>query len=460
MLSQSDREAFSLAIINDASQISGLQMSMAALQPQEAKDQALDTANTNLFTDVNPLINEYQAEYNLIDGNLRTSITEQNILDSANRIVGNFFFPNSTTLSIPSLSAQNNIWLVTTPFALAYGLGQNYNQTYTTGTAENTLISNIQALITSAGSYSNINLTSGQWCVDGGTCSIPMYTNEVDCLAHSGVWTPTETIENYPAVQTLGANLASAVNSLVTQLNLEVTALNAISDPNSTNQAQNTAALAYINSTLLPALNTWLAYPTFNPTSGLSTCAAFNSYPASSLAPTQLYSTQLAALSSAINARATFLSTTRTSQLNTVLGTITQNITTGLFSGSGLYFNRFNFMNLRLNLLTGSLTILTSDQQVLSTQTTMIANLNQQIATYQSVCPTVLLSASGNGTPVVSLASSVGFNVGDTVYIASNSQPELQFAVKSINGSSMNLSSLLPTKYTTLDQVRIYRDAT
>jgi hypothetical protein len=168
----------------------------------------------------------------------------------------------------------------------------------------------------------------------------------------------------------------------------------------------------------------------------------------------------LAALSSAINARATFLSATRVSQLNTVLGTITQNIATGLFSGSGLYFNRFNFMNLRLNLLTGSLTILTSDQQVLSTQTTMIANLNQQIAVYQSVCLTTTLSASGSGTPVVSLVNPAGFNVGDTVYVMSNSQPELQFAIKAINGSSIQLSSSLSSKYTTLDQARFYKDLT
>lgn len=462
MLSPADRQAFSLQIVSADQQIAGLTSASAQINIQLIKDQALDLANDHLFTPINTLINQYQAEFNLIDGQIRTSITEQNILDSANRVIGNFFFPNNTALSIPVLGGLNNVWIQTNPFALAYGIGQQYNQTYGSGIAETGLISTIQGYITSTGGNTDIINTSGQFCNDMDTCSIPLYDGDMSgCVSHSGTFYSTDTIVPYPPVQTLSTNIIAAVNGLVTQVTAEAAALTAIIDSEPTRTSQNTTALNYINSTLLPALNLWLSYPAFQTVPGsVTTCAAFNSYDSNLLAPTQLHSTQLSVLQSVLNARSTFLSGTRVSQLNTNLGTVTQNITNGVFSGSGFYLTRFIYMNLRLNLLSGSLISVVNDQQSIGAQTQMISNLKSQVSVYESICPTTLLSSSGNGTPIISVVDISAFSAGQTVYIMSSSQIELQFAIKSINGNSIQLSSPLPTKYTTLDQVRFYRDTT
>src|SRR6185369_9395356 len=97
-----------------------------------------------------------------------------------------------------------------------------------------------------------------------------------------------------------------------------------------------------------PALNTWLAYSDFNTAHGQTTCAGFNAYNSNLLAPTKLHSTQLSALSTALSSRSSFV-TTRISQLDTNLGTIVQDVSTGdLTSSSGLYGQRYGFLSLRL----------------------------------------------------------------------------------------------------------------
>lgn len=457
MLSKTDRLAFSLAIVTADQQIAGLAAASAQLQKISDKDQALDTANSDLFNPKNTLINSYQSEFNLIDGNVRTVIIEQNIQDAAAKKLSNLFFPNNVLLTVPSLSAQNNVWTQIKPFALGFGIGQNYNQTYTSGPAEQGFISSAQTLIASTGIYTDIQLTSGQHCVNGGTCNNVLYTDQTSCESHGGTWTPSEQIVDFPEIHTLNTSLVAAINGIKTQALAEVVAILAITDSDPTRQSQNTAAVNYINSTLLPALNAWLAYSDFNTSHGQTTCAGFNGYNANLLAPTKLHSAQLSVLTSVLAARNTFL-TTRVSQLNTNLGSISQNITTGDYTGSGFYKQRFDYLNLRLNIMTGSLTALVSDQQSITAQTQIQSNLVDQKNIYMTIVPTTKLAASGNGTAIISLVDASFYSPGDSVFIVSDTQDELVRAIKSINGKSVQLNDVVPTKYTTLDNVRFYKD--
>lgn len=458
MLSPADRQSFSNAIIQAAQQSAGLDTAKAQIQAQADSDQQIDTANKNLFDPVNTLINSYQTEFNAIDGNVRTSILEQNVIDSSNKILGNFFFPNNIQLSIPALSAKNNVWTQLTPFGLAFGLGKNYDQSYSAGTSEQQLITDALALIASATAYTNIQLTTGQQCENsGGTCSIPMYLTQVDCEAHSGIWTPMESIVTYPDIQTLKTNLMTKIVALTSQANAEVTALTTNAETNSTFKTQNQAAINYVNNTLVPAINTWLAYADFNTAHGQTTCAGFNGYNADLLAPTKLHSIQLTALQSVLNARSTFL-TTRISQLNTNLGSITQSVDDGTYAGTGLYKKRLDYLNLRINLMAGSLTDLTNSQQSINAQTQIQSTLATKVSTYMAIVPTTKLAASGNGTAIISLVNPTLYSVGDNVYIMSDTQNELQFAIKTISGNSIQLNAVLPSKYTTIDNVRFYKD--
>ncbi len=434
-LSPSDRIAFSAEIVGAASKIAGISQAQTTLQAQIDKLQALDDGNKNLFDPVNVVINGYQNEFNYIDGNVRTVILEQDIQDAANRKLQNHFFPNDTSVSVPSLSTLHNVWPRIPPFALTYAIGKNYTEGYGSTPNENNLITTALGYITAAGSQTDMENTTGQHCV------------------------PVDTVISFPTVQTLKSDLVTAINSLKTTLLSEVAAVTT-NDQDSGRQTQNNAAINNINNVIIPALNTWLGYADFNTSHGQTTCAGFNSYNSNLLAPTKLHSTQLAALQSALNARASFL-ITRTSQLNTNLGTIVQDINTGeIISSSGFYGQRYGFLSLRLNALGGSLTQLANMKSAISAQNSIKANIASNASIYYSILPTSSFKAPANATAIVHLNDVSFLSTGNTVFVVADNQEELQRAVKSISGNMVTLNDVIPSKYTTAANVRLYKDLT
>jgi hypothetical protein len=437
-LIKDDRIAFSLFIVNADSQVKAIQAAKAQLQSEITKFQKLDEANKRLLDPVNTLVGYYQTEFNNIDGNVRTTFVEQDIVDAANRKLRNFFFPNDTTVSVPSLASTFNVWVKVTPFALGYGIGKSYSETYGSTTAETALLTTALGYITSAGSNTNIQNTTGQQCTG----------------------TPPDTIVTFPAVQTLKTNLVNTVNSLITVLNAEAAAISAIVDTNVTRQAQNAAALNNINNVIKPALNTWLGYVDFNTAHGQTTCAGFNGYNANLLAPTKLHSTQLAALQLALNNRSTFL-TTRTSQLTTNLGTVVQDVSTGeITSSSGFYGQRYGFLNLRLNVFGGSLSKLANIQGSAGAQDAIISSILSTKASYLSILATSLLKAPGHGSNEITLNDASFLSPGDAVFVTAEGQEELQRAVKSVSGQVVVLNDVIPAKFRPAEKARLYKDLT
>ena len=65
---------------------------------------------------------------------------------------------------------------------MTYAIGKNYTEAYITIQKEGDIISTILGYITSAGSNSDIQNTSGQHCIDTGSCSNPTYLDEPTCL--------------------------------------------------------------------------------------------------------------------------------------------------------------------------------------------------------------------------------------------------------------------------------------
>ncbi len=437
-LSKDDRIAFSLQIVNADAQVKGIDLAKAQLQAEIEKLQKLDTANKNLFDPYNILTNSYQAEINLLDGILRTTFTEQDIQNSANKTVGNFFYPNVLTVTVPSLAATNNIWTKIKPFALGYAIGKNYSEGNGTIQKEGDLITTALGYITAAGANTDIENTTGQQCTG----------------------TPPDTIVTFPAVQTLKTDLVNNINALKTFILNEATVISAIVDSDPTRSAQNTAALNDINNVIIPALNLWLGYVDFNTSHGQTTCAGFNGYNANLLAPTKLHSVQLAALQSALTARSAFI-TTRIGQLTANLGNISQDISTGeLISSSGLYGQRYNFLLLRLNLLGGTLNQLVTMQNGSAGQGSMRANILNNKAIYMSIVPTSILAAPGNGTATINVVNASLFAPGDTVWIMAEGQEELQRGIKSVAGTLVVLNDIIPAKYRPGEKARIYKDLT
>lgn len=438
-LSKNDRIAFSLQIVGSDSQVKALTQAKAQLQTQISLISNLDIANKNLFDPVNARVTNYQTEYGQLDGNLRTTIAEQNIQDSANRKIQNFFFPNDTSVSVPSLSSVHNVWTKVKPFAITYAIGKNYTEAYGSTPKEGDDISVITTLISSTSAYTDTELTTGE--VVGGSCSLPSYTTQPTCVGNGGIWTPGGLVPS-PDIIAIKNNMVTAVNALVSFLTTEASII-VTDDTAAPNQANNAAAISNINTVIKPALATWLAYPDFDVTA---------------VGPSKLHSVQLTALSTALSTRLSFIAT-RIGQLATVLGTIVQDLSTGdLTSSTGLYGKRYGFLALRLNALGGSLSQLSSLNLSKSAQDSIILNILSTKATYLSVLPTSILKASGNGTTFATLVDSSFFNPGDTVYIIADGQDELQRAVKSSSNGTIVLNDIVPAKYLPSSNARIYKD--
>lgn len=456
-LSQEDRIAFSAQIVGATAQINGLTASQTQINGQITKLQSLDNANKNLLDPSNTLTNSYQSEIAALDGNVRTTFTEQDILDAANKKVKNDFFPNDLTTTVPSLSAQHNVWTKTPPFALNFAIGKTYIETFPSTTVkEPDLISAVLTLISSASAYTDIQNTTGQQCVISGTCSLPQYTTQATCIANTGTWTPgPDQIGQYTAIQQLKSDLVSAINTLKSFLQAEI-ALIPTNDSNVTNQTQNNAAINDINNVIIPAIDAWLGYVDFNTAHGQTTCSGFNAYNANLLSPTKLHSIQLADLQSALNTRSAFVST-RITQIGVVLGSITQDLNSGdITASSGLYGKRYGYLNLRLNLLGGSLSQLTASKSASGAQTSIIGNIKTTANTYSGFLPTSSFKSPGNGTVIVHLINASLFSVGDSVFIIGDGQDEIQRAVKSINGDAITLNDVVSSGYAS--SARIYKD--
>lgn len=457
-LSKEDRLAFSLNIVTAADKLKAFTLSQQQTQAEIDKLTKLDAANKNLFDPPNALVNSYQSELGKLDGILRTTITEQDIQDSGSRVIQNHFFPNDLSVAVPSLVPNHNVWIRIPPFALTYAIGKNYTEGYGTTQKEGDITSPLLALISSASSYTDIQLTTGQWCNASGTCSIPIHLTQSACTSNGGVWTPgPDVITSYPAVQTLKTDLVNAVNDFKAFLLAEVAVITT-NDP--VNQVANQAAIDNINNVIIPALDAWLAYNDFNTAHGQTTCAGFNAYNANLLAPTKLHSVQLASLQSAVNSRVSFVGT-RISQVTGYLGTIAQDLTTGeLTTSTGLYGKRYGFLLLRLHALDGSLSKLKAMQGGKDAQNSIKANITNTKNTYLSILPTSLLKAPGNGTPSITLVDTSFLNPGDTVFVTAEGQEELQRAVKSVTGDTVVLNDVIPAKFRPAEKARLYKDIT
>jgi hypothetical protein len=162
-------------------------------------------------------------------------------------------------------------------------------------------------------------------------------------------------------------------------------------------------------------------------------------------------------LKNEIIARLSFI-TIRISEINTNLGNISQNLTTGeITSSSGLYGERFPFINLRLNLMSGTLKKLEGLKLGQRSQDETVNFNSQALAAYGSVMTTSLLSAPSTGSDRVHIKDASGLNVGDTVYIVANDQPEVQLVVLSKAGNMIQLNQEVSQRYRTDNLSRIYK---
>jgi len=455
-LNQDDRIAFSKKLASVPTDIAAVERSKAVILKEQQKDITLDDAHKRLVDGKTLFINSYQSEAAFLDGNVRTTLTESDIVDAANFTATNVLYPRDPNNPPPSLAPQ--LWTKTKPYAKNKMVGFAFSETYSgTTTKESDLTSPISATLSSLASYALIERVSGQSCSNG-FCSLPQYTDISSCTTNGGVWTPTsDIISNNTAIQTLMSTLISQVNSWKSFLQGELAVI-PTTDTNSTRGPQNTAAIAQINATI-SNIDTWLAYTSFNTAHGQTTCSSFYGYNPALLGATKLQTAQLAVLTGSISTRLSFVST-RVSQLTTNLGSVVQDLSTGNITGSGLYFERAGYIGLRINMLGGSLIKVKGADKAIAAQNEQIANINSSKASYETLLLNSNLVSPSNGTKNLHLKSSSGFSVGDTVYIKSDSQEEMTLNIESISGNTLIVGKAVPAKYRQDEFARVYKDLT
>jgi hypothetical protein len=366
--------------------------------------QSLDTSYKGLFDGDNTLVNLYHPESDKLIGQIRTSILESNIQDSAKKIVGNFFFPNNIQIPTPFLT--DGVWKQLKAYAKNLVLGKTYQEVYTTQDSETVKINAVNTLITSI--LADYSLSERQTGIDD-TIGPPF---------------------NLPADL---ISLKSAVDVWETYLNAEKTALLANND--SLEATNITAALADVNNSLTQ-IAIWEALSDY----------AING---------KLAGTGILVLSNETAARLAFIPT-RITQIGTRLGTVVQGADGAISSFSGLYGARYVNIDSRINLADGSLSKQTGVELAKRVQTETISN-NNNYKTYleTNVLRATKFTANATGTNVIVVADITGLSISDTIYVVSETQAELTGTITNINGFNITLSFTVPTTFTISDIARL-----
>lgn len=405
-LNAADRKNISKKYVGIPDENAAATVNIANLNILLAEIQALDLSYKGLFDTDNALVDLYHPEINELVGHVRTSVTETNIQDSAKKKLGNFFFPNNTNVPTPSLS--DGIWKELKAYARNIAVGKTYGEVYATQDSETVEINNIDAAITALlANYSTSELQTGVDDMMGPPFNLP-----ADLAA-----------------------LKALVDIWEASLNSEKTALLANTDSQET--ANIAAALADVNNSLAQ-IAAWEALADY----------AIDG---------KLDGTGLAILTNETAARLVYI-TTRITQIDTRLGSLTQNPDGTLSSPSGLYFARYINIDSRLNLATGTLSKQVGIELAVRVQNETITN-NNDYKTYldNNVLRATKLTANANGTNTIAVADVTGLSVSNTVYVVSETQTELTGTITAINGLNVTLSFTVPATFTVGDIARLLK---
>lgn len=438
MLTQQQRIELSKKIVSIPKQIQAAQLAQQQITTIEIpKAIDLDNGNKQIVEQRKPSIDGYQAELQMLDGNGRTVLVEQDFIDASERKLGNLFFYNRQ--DTPTPSNPDGTWKNLLPFLLGAGIGRNYQESFNPVQKEQDLIDLFNSAVASFELLHPMERSTGQRAITNPTPP------------------PADLIQTYPAAQTGLASITSAINQYVTFLTTQSGLVYTL-DQNVTRQTQSVAAKNYIDNTIKPALELWLTYNDFNTGHGQTTSSGFYAYNTALLQPTKGNPIQLDVLKAAIAARKVFVDSTRIPQLTSYLGTVAQNVSTGeITSQSGLYGERSFGIVLRLNSIGGSLSAIKGLESAVKAQQNIIdsGNLAQQGYNLLIKVGALIAPASNNG--IIHIKNASDFSAGDSVFVCGDGQAELSGTVTAVSGTRIDLDFSVPQKYAPSNNSRIYK---
>ncbi len=429
-LTQSQRKAISKKIVIIPAE--NAQADELIVQLEEARLKAVDKdeGNKDIIDDKTVIVDDYENEFERMDGDGRTHLTETQIQDGADKVFGNFFFNNDQ--STPTPSSPLGIWVNFVPNGYNVSVGKNYSETYGTVQKEQDLIDNVNSEISTMEGYSGVGRSTGQECVV----------------------VPPDTVQNDAAIQATSTALKAAVQTWEDFIVITDGVICTI-DADPTRSSENIASRADITNAI-SVIDTWQALADFDTSHGQTTCAGFNAIDPLTLGPTKYRAAELNILKAEITARQSFV-TTRLSQLDANLGSITQNASGQITSAIGFYGDRFRFVDLRLNLMAGSLTEAKGYEQGKDAQNELKASNTNAAIAYDTVMKATLFRAPSAGTATIHVIDASSFSIADSVYICAEDQDEISSTIANIVGNIVYLSSTIPKKYRQDALARMYK---
>lgn len=433
------------------------------------------------FDKFNGQVDAYQNERRWVDGTTYSTVVESDVVNAAQRAPGNKFLPGDgswvnfqpklhpSALGNPTSVSTNHELEIFTKTLQNNGLTALLDfllNGQTSGVADDTL-----AVAYVPGSGTMEVTTGGQTIgklimVEGGGFSglflVTAVTTVttltvVEIVAPDGTlpMTTSNVLENIPAftnterntlTSTLFQNVLTgfvakippAVSLWETAIDNQLTQLNANTDSRSPQATEITNAKNDITNAK-SIIDTWQALP------DTGTLGNDSKYVTVNITPLQ----------SEVTARTSY-ATTRNTEITTALGSVSQ-AGNGTYSGSGVFHERFKQIDLRINAAGGPLTEYYEKNMADSALTQIVNTANNTKTTYESELRTEKLTANGNGTNTVTVGSVTGFSIGNTVYVVSDTQPELTGTISGIAGLNIQLSFTVASTYLTGERARIYK---
>ncbi len=441
-LSQDDRIVISKKIVDIPRQNAQAAKLKDDLEAAKIEAEKEDNSNKTLMDVKTALVNPYQTELERYNSDGHNQLLEQDLLDAADRKLQNFFFPNDPQTPIPSV--PDGVWKNFPAFSGSKAIGKTYTETFTPVTKEQDLIDAINTEIAIIEALVAATRSSGDECVPGNPGPIPPASPDV--------------IQSSATMQAAATAMITAVQAWEDFMNATSAIVpTSIQDPDPTRLTQNDASRQDITDAIV-VVDTWQALQNFDTTTATPiTCAAFDSFAASNFNPSKFRVTELTPLKTEITAREAFI-VTRDGQLNTNLGSVTQDFDTGeILAVSGFHGDRFRFIDMRLNAIGGSLSRLKSIERGQDAQEQIQASNDNAAAAYDSVMKASQFRAPAKGNVNIHVLDASDFSTSDAVFVVANDQSEIPAVIQSIDGNRIVLDVSIPEKYRETDLARIYK---
>lgn len=406
-------------------------------------------------------VTPYEIEHRWIDGTTYTTITQQQIDDSAARLPSSLFFPSSWTKSNAQLSASGNgnprssspnsesavlnsvlenggliaqIGLLRNGQASAASsetLDLAYSPGATTLTFDNAHSFTIgrYLYISGSGTSALVKITASTSLTINIIEIIPPATT----IASGG--TAVENIIGFTNSerQTLTSATYQRILTQLTTMISSAAGLYAAAIANQIAQLTiNIDAAAQVTAAKTAATNAQTAYNTWNGLAATGVGGKWTDTPLNNLA-------------TSYNARNAGFAT-RISQIATALGSVAQD-GEGIYTGNGNYLQRFKTLNFLINTANGPLYQINGLKSAKGNFQDKVANTTDKLATFSNLVRYGGFTADPMGT-LIMIDGASSFAPGDSVLLCGTDLPSVECTVVSVSSASIVLNITVPPAYT------------